>query len=174
MNRHMGANLSGREMQAVLDGIRRIVHALHESSRRSEREVGLSSAQLFVLLALADTPAMSISELAARTHTHQRSVSSVVSRLVDRGLIVRSRAAQDRRKVVLSLSASGGQLVKRSPNPPQDRLVHGIARLSPTHRRVLASSLQALGDAMLAHRRPAVMFFEDGGRPRRKAGAHRK
>jgi DNA-binding MarR family transcriptional regulator len=59
----------------VLDAVRRIVQALRESSRQAERQVGLSGAQLFVLQKLAESPASSVNELAARTHTHQSSVS---------------------------------------------------------------------------------------------------
>ena len=89
----MGAHISrGADVQAVLDGVRRIVQALRASSRWAEQHVGLSGAQLFVLQKLAETPAMSVNELAARTHTHQSSVSMVVSRLVEHGLVTRTRS----------------------------------------------------------------------------------
>ena len=81
----MGAHISrAGEVQAVLDGVRRIVHALRASSRRAEQDYGLSGAQLFVLQRLADAPALSVNELAARTHTHQSSVSTVVAKLVEK------------------------------------------------------------------------------------------
>src|ERR671938_1731164 len=68
-----------------LDAIRRLVRGLRLAARASEREAGLSAAQLFVLQQLAESPAESINELAARTLTHQSSVSVVVRRLVERG-----------------------------------------------------------------------------------------
>jgi DNA-binding MarR family transcriptional regulator len=163
----MGANTSAGaastgEVQAVLDGIRRIVHGLRESSRLAEREVGLSGAQLFVLHTLADTPSISVNELAALTHTHQSSVSTVVSRLVERGFVKRSRSGADRRRAVLSLSARGARLAARAPDMPQERLVRAVASLSATRRRMLAGALGELAAAMHGDRRPAVMFFEDG------------
>src|SRR5262245_81630 len=104
----MGSNTSGAsDTQAVLDAIRQIVQALRESSRWSERHVGLSGAQLFVLQALAEAPGISLNELAARTHTHQSSVSVVVTRLVDAGLVRRGRSGLDARSVTLSLSPRG-------------------------------------------------------------------
>lgn len=161
----MGSNTSrGRtgEVQAVLDGIRRIVHGLRESSRLAEREVGLSGAQLFVLHTLADTPSISVNELAALTHTHQSSVSTVVSRLVERGLVKRTRAGDDRRRAVLSLSARGAKLAGKAPDMPQERLVRAVAGLSATRRRTLAGALGELAIAMHGDRKPALMFFEDG------------
>src|SRR5439155_20477086 len=52
--------------RAALDAIRRIVRALREESRASERWLGLSAAQLFVLNRLAMAPAVSVNELADR------------------------------------------------------------------------------------------------------------
>src|SRR3954462_8907665 len=91
----------------VLDSLRRIVQALRESSRRAEQELGLTGAQLFVLDTLAAGPALSLNELAVRTRTHQSSVSTVVARLVKRGLVRRAHAADDARFLTLSLSQEG-------------------------------------------------------------------
>ncbi|HEY8548699.1 MAG TPA: MarR family transcriptional regulator, partial [Vicinamibacterales bacterium] len=116
----MGANTSAGEpdasgsdegdTQTALDAIRRIVQALRESSRWAEQHLGVSGAQLFVLQALAAAPNMSVNELAARVHTHQSSVSTVVARLVARGLVRRERSALDGRRVELSLSPRGQRL----------------------------------------------------------------
>lgn len=158
----MGSNTSDpREVRAVLDAIRRIVHGLRESSRLAERKVGLSGAQLFVLQTLADRPSISVNELAALTHTHQSSVSVVVSRLVERGFVKRVPAKDDRRRMVLSLTARGGRVAGKSPDVPQERLVRGIAGLKPSRRRHLAASLSELAAVMQGDRRPAAMFFEE-------------
>src|SRR5258706_11797595 len=93
VTKHMGYHKMGSdtlveraEVRAVMDGVRRLVQVLRESSRAARRRVGLSAAQLFVLHRLADAPALSLNELAARTFTHQSTVSVVVSRLVEQGL----------------------------------------------------------------------------------------
>jgi DNA-binding MarR family transcriptional regulator len=161
----MGTNTSDqREVRAVLDAIRRIVHGLRESSRRAEREVGLTGAQLFVLQTLADRPSISVNELAALTHTHQSSVSVVVSRLAARGFVKRVVSKDDRRRMVLSLTAKGKRVAGKAPDVPQDRLVRGITALRSTRRRQLAASLTQLAAVMHGDRRPAAMFFEDEAR----------
>lgn len=161
----MGSNTSPHDdTRAVLDAIRRIVHALRESSRWAEVNLGLSSAQIFVLRKLAEAPVSSVNELAARTHTHQSSVSTVVTRLVASGLVRRVRSGRDRRSVGLTLSARGERLVRQSPDAPQERLVRGIEQLSATRRRQLASTLGELALAVHAADRAPVMFFEEGRR----------
>jgi DNA-binding MarR family transcriptional regulator len=159
---------NGRETQAVLDAVRRIVQALRESSRLAERQVGLSGAQLFVLQKLAETPAISVNELAARTHTHQSSVSTVVARLVALGLVQRKTSDVDARSVQLSLSADGRRVAGRAPDVPQDRLIRAIEQLKPARRRQLASALGEVAEAMVGIERVPSMFFEESGRSRRR------
>jgi DNA-binding MarR family transcriptional regulator len=169
----MGSHtLRQREVQAVLDGVRRIVHALRASSRRAQQHVGLSGAQLFVLQKIAETPQLSINELAERTHTHQSSVSTVVSRLVDAGLVRRTRSAADRRRVELSLATRAQALVGRAPDLAQERLVRAIESMPAARRRDLAAVLDALASAMDAGSGPPRMFFEgpSARRPRAEGG----
>lgn len=154
--------------RAVLDDIRRIVRALRESSRSAEQRVGLSGAQLFVLRCLADSPVLSLNELAARTLTHQSSVSVVVSRLVRRGLVTRTRADGDGRRTEIALTASGRAVCRRAPIAAQDRLIAALARLTPVGRRQLARQLARLVEAMSLPDERALMFFEpDSTRPRK-------
>src|SRR6188768_2776524 len=99
MGFYMGAHMTSRadDTRAILDAVRRIVRTLHESSRAAEKSLGLTGAQLFVLQKLAEVPGLSLNALAAQTHTHQSSVSTVVSRLVERGLVLRAPAVDDAR-----------------------------------------------------------------------------
>ena len=89
----MGPHISGDardQTRQVLDSIRRIVQLLRESSHEAEAR-GLTGAQLFVLRTAADSPGLSVGALAERTRTHQSSVSVVVARLVEQGLLERTR-----------------------------------------------------------------------------------
>jgi DNA-binding MarR family transcriptional regulator len=129
----------------VLDAVRRIVQALRISSRAAERKVGLSAAQLFVLdrLASADKP-LSVNELAERTLTHQSSVSVVVQKLEQRGLIERLRSADDARRAQLSLTPAARKLMKKAPRAAQDRMIDAVNAMPPNDRRKLAALLSEL------------------------------
>jgi len=145
----------------VLDSLRRIVRSLRESSRAAEADLGVSGAQLFVVRALAEAPALSLNELAARTHTHQSTVSMVVKRLVARRLVARSISARDGRRLVLRLTARGRALLARAPLAAQDALIAGLAALASRDRRALAAGLQRLVEAMRLHDAEPAMFFEE-------------
>ncbi len=160
----MGANTSQSAActREVLDSVRWIFQALRESSRRAERQVGLSGAQLFVLQKLAESPGLSLNELADRTHTHQSSVSTVVSRLVARRFVQRARAAEDGRRVELTLTARGRTAAAEAPDAAQDRLIAAIEAMPAYRRRLLAEGLTELARGVAATHRRAPMFFDDG------------
>jgi DNA-binding MarR family transcriptional regulator len=158
----MGTNTSRAPgTREVLDAVRRIVHALRESSRLAEKYVGLSGAQLFVLQKLAESPGASVNELAERTHTHQSSVSTVVARLVERGLVKRTTSRLDRRRVELTLAARGRALTEGAPDVAQERLIRAIDTLPAGRRRLLAETLGELAAALDVAGRVPAMFFED-------------
>jgi DNA-binding MarR family transcriptional regulator len=150
-----------RDTTLILNHLRRIVRALRESSRAAERRHGVTSAQLFVLRALTGRRPLSLNEVAARTHTHQSTVSTVVKRLVGRRLVHRTVSDVDARCVQLQLTARGRGVLDRAPLAAQDALIAGVDALSAKDRRQLATALGALTTAMGFDAAAPAMFFED-------------
>ena len=155
-----GTAVSDRSTRSVLDGIRHIVRTLREASRGAERTVGLSAAQLFVLQRLAGARTLSVNELAARTLTHQSSVSVVVTKLARSGLVERTRAGDDARRVEVSLTDAGRAVLARAPAATQDRLIAALALIGRPARARLAHDLGLLVEAMGIDGRHPPMFFE--------------
>jgi len=151
------------EVTAVFDPLRRLVHALHVASRETERRLGVTGAQLFVLTQLRATPSLSINALAERTMTHQSTVSVVVRRLVRRKLVKKVRAQDDARRVELTLTSAGVSLLKRAPEVLQVRLANAIGALSAAERRSLANGLEQLVGELGVGDAPPAMFFEAVG-----------
>lgn len=158
----------------TLDSIRRIIRVLRHSSRVLEREFGIGSAQLFVLQQLARSPAGSINELADRTYTHQSSVSVVVRRLVEQGLVVCRPAMEDRRRRELKLSAAGRRLVARAPVPSQVGLINALLALPDAQLRTLGRLLDQVVHAMGAADEPPEMLFAEGPATSTRTIAFRK
>jgi len=147
----------------VMDALRALVRALRISTRAVEKEIGISGAQLFVLQRLADAPARSVNELAERTSTHQSSVSTVVSRLVERGLVTRAPSAEDGRRMEIAISERGLGLLERAPRTAQTSMQEALRRMDPAQVRTLAEGLQALVREGGFAEAPVTMFFEDDG-----------
>ena len=151
-----------------MDAIRKIVRALRIASRATEQLAGLSSAQLFVLSKLADGKPISINEVAARTLTHQSSVSVVVQRLAERGFVERTRSAIDSRKLEVVLTESGRKALKSSPDIVQERLIGALTAMKPARRKSLANLLNELIETAGFAGEPATLFFENDADSKRK------
>jgi len=151
------------EVTAVFLPLRRLVHALHVTSRETERRLGVTGAQLFVLTQLRASPSLSINALAERTMTHQSTVSVVVRRLVRRKLVKKVRADDDARRVELTLTPTGTALLKRAPEVLQVRLANAIGALTAPDRRALAQGLEQLVSELGVGDAPPAMFFETLG-----------
>lgn len=156
------------EIHAAMNAIRRIVRAIRLSSRATEKALGVSGAQLFVLQQLAESAdgagaAPSITQLAELTATDPSSVSVVVSRLVSGGLAARRSSRSDARRAEVQITPAGRALLQRAPAPVQARMIGGLAKLSPDRRRELIAGLEELVEALGVVGETAGMLFEEEG-----------
>lgn len=152
-----------RQVRAALDAFRSIVQALRLAAGEGQRRSGVSAAQLFALQQIAEQPKLSINELALRTFTHQSSVSVVAQRLVERGLVAKIAAADDRRRHLLVLTAKGRRALQAAPAAMQHRLIRAFSALPAAERAVVARALAKVARRVApssAGRHP-TMFFED-------------
>ena len=156
------------DSQRVLDAIRRLVRHLRVADRAAQSELGLSSAQLFVLSEIGKTPAISLGELADRTHTDQSSVSVVVARLVDAGLVQRDRAGEDARRLELSLTRAGRSVVQRAPTVMQEKIVQAVDEMPATEQKRFADSFNRLLDDIGAEATSPMLFEDEKPKPRKK------
>ncbi len=140
--------------------IRALVRALHQSARAVEHGTGVTNAQLFVLQQLGGAHALSINEIADRALTGQNAVSTVVERLVQQGLVRRTRATDDARRVVATLTPAGRELLERAPDPPTSRLLTALAEMPAASLPPLARGLRALVHEMGLSEELAGMLFE--------------
>jgi DNA-binding MarR family transcriptional regulator len=156
-----------------MDSFRRIVHALR-SSHRAAGDLDLTGAQLFVLATLGTAVGpLGVKELAERTRTDQSTVSVVVGRLVDRGLVKRVRATVDTRRVELSLTARGRALQRKTPaTVAQEKLADALGQLASSDAATLSRLLKSIVEMMGEADAPAPMLFDEstpGNRPRNSA-----
>ena len=143
----------------AMDALRRIVQVLRASALRVEDTIGISGAQLFVLAEIGEEAGQSIGDLSARTATRQSTVSEVVARLVAMRLVTRARAREDARRVVLSITSRGAQLLASAPTTPQAGLIDAFEELPAATRRSLAAGLERWSAAAgLPEGAPAMLF----------------
>jgi DNA-binding MarR family transcriptional regulator len=129
-------------IERSMNAVRSIVRAQRINTRAVELKMGISLAQLFVLQQLAERSADSLNELAERTATHQSSVSVVVRRLVERGLVSRTASANDRRRIEIEVTPAGRELLAGAPVTVSMELMAALRRMPRADREQLADLLE--------------------------------
>ena len=79
-------------------------HALHRTSKRMARRLGVTGPQRLVIRLVGQHPAITAGELARVMHTHPSTLTGILGRLQRAGLILRRIDSDDRRQARLALS----------------------------------------------------------------------
>jgi DNA-binding MarR family transcriptional regulator len=108
--------------------------------------IGLTYPQYLVMLALWEGDGLTVSALGERLRLDSGTLTPLLKRLEALGLLQRQRAADDERRVCLTLTAAGRQLRRRAlPIPPQLAEVLGC---SAPERAALTAALRSLRDTL--------------------------
>ena len=103
--------------------------------RRPESPVSLS--QLSALSTLAKEGAMTPGALADRERVRPPSMTRVIASLAELGLVARTAHPVDGRQVLVSVSASGTDLIEAERRASQEWLKKRLAQLDPDQRKTL-------------------------------------
>ena len=136
------------QLRAVLAAVRRIMHAADLRSRRLARETGLTAPQLAVLQAIADLGEVTTGRISADVSLSQATVTVILDRLMDRGLVERYRSPVDRRVVYSRLTKAGQQALAAAAPAIRARLVAEFERLPEGERAALIASLEWMARAL--------------------------
>jgi len=145
----------------IVQGLRRIVKALHTYSQDVYRQYGLTAPQLWTLKTLQRAGRLSAGQLAQALAVHQSSLSILVDRLEKRGLVTRVRSRGDGRFVLIELTKRGLALSAMAPAPAQGRLLHGLQAMSRADVRGIRRAVDRLVQVMEAEDTTARFFFSD-------------
>ena len=150
----------------VLRAIRKIVRRITAHSRSLTLEAGLTVPQLMCLKAVGELeesePELTVALVAQRVQLSPATVSRVLDRLVNNGLVLRERRSRDRRKVCLSLTPAGLERYQTLPAPLQDSFVKRLMALEETRRMHLLDALQEVSVLMDAEDMDASPLLTPG------------
>jgi DNA-binding MarR family transcriptional regulator len=136
--------------------VRQLEALILDIGSMTARRQGYSRTAAATLVRLSDSGPTRLTELAVAEGVTQPSMSSLVARLADRGLVERSRDPQDARVVLLSLTAAGERFVAQRRADRAERLDQALGALSPSDVGRIADALPALTRLADALRRPST------------------
>ena len=123
---------------------------VRKASDRVIAPLGLSIAQMPVLVAIRDAkqPIM-ITEVARHLYLEVPSVTTMIDRLCERGLVERADDPQDRRKTLVALTEDGERVTESICEPYRQLHEEMFGVLDDDERENLTAMLQKLRDANL-------------------------
>jgi len=87
-----------------------LVHALDVRSKRMARDFGVTGPQRLVIRILGQSPDMTASDLAGTLGMHPSTLTGILSRLENQGLLDRRIDDRDRRRVRFRLTTKGARI----------------------------------------------------------------
>lgn len=146
----------------ILRSLRRIIRAVDLYSRKLMTQTGLSGPQVICLRQLAVNGPMQTSHLAEAVNLSAATVCGILNRLEPRGLVLRERQTHDRRRVLVSLTKAGKEIVDKSPPALHDSFLFKLRGLPAERQKSIQQTLTAIVGMMSADELDAAPILVPG------------
>src|SRR5512143_986417 len=136
-----------RQIGPVLDFLRALWaldHALQSASKRMETTLGVTGPQRFVVRMIGRFPGISAGEVSTLLHVHPSTLTGVLKRLEQRGLVVRRPDPSDGRRALLELTAKGRRVDATRTGTVEAAARRALARLTPVAVRQTRGVTEAI------------------------------
>ncbi len=128
----------------IHDRVMRISTGACMSTANNDRFGELSAPQMNMLMMIRVREAVSVTELAALLNVSPPSVSTMVDRLVERGLLTRTPSDQDRRKVVIRVTPDALKDISKVEEMILGSFVELVEAVGPATTRKWCEVLQQI------------------------------
>lgn len=150
------------QIDQVLTSLRRVIRAIDLHSKQLVKTASVTGPQLRLLQMIRREGDATASELSDAMSLSQATVTSILDRLEDRGLLERIRSQTDKRKIHPRLTEAGARLLDQAPTPLQDSFVRKFDRLHSWEQHMIISSLQRVAEMMDAEDIDASPYLDLG------------
>ncbi|BBB26890.1 MarR family winged helix-turn-helix transcriptional regulator [Amphritea japonica] len=148
--------------QKALVLLRQIIRSTDMQDKEISRRTGLTPAQLMVMQTLRESLQLTTGELAKEMALTQATVTSILDRLEKKDLIARQRGTEDKRKVWLSLTDDGVELMKGAPTTQQDLFVRHFEDIQNWEQSMVVASLERVAFMLNAQHLDAAPVLDIG------------
>lgn len=146
--------------EELLISIRKVIRAIDLHSKQLNKSSGLTGPQLLIMQEIAKVKGVTASQIAKHINLSAATVTNILDRLENRGLIERVRSSEDKRRVSLFLSELGRTSLIGAPQPLQEHFIENFCNLEEWEQSLLLSSMQRIAYMMDATELDAAPVLE--------------
>jgi DNA-binding MarR family transcriptional regulator len=153
-----------------LIALRRILRATELYARDLAQAAGMTPAQLRVLQIVEERGGATPKALSSQMSVSQATVTTLVDKLVARGMVERKSSEIDRRQTNIVVTPRGVETLERAPDALQQRFVRAFTDLEDWEQAQLVSSLERVAAMLDATDIDASTVLTTGELPVDKVG----
>lgn len=153
--------MSERSEDALI-ALRQIQRRTEQASKKLAAQAGLTPSQLLVMQILSERGEISAGEVSNLTQLKHATITSLVDKLVARGLAARRRCEEDRRRVWLQLLPEGEAAITSAPDLLQETFETRFQNLPDWQQSMLVSSLERVAALLDAEDLDAAPILDVG------------
>lgn len=150
------------DSQRSLVLLRQIIRSTDMQDKEISRLTGLTLPQLIVMQTLREEGQMTPGALSKQVVLTQATVTSILDRLEKKNLVLRERGSEDKRKVWISLTDDGVELMKGAPATRQDLFVRHFEDMQPWEQAMIVASLERVAYMLNAQHLDAAPVLDIG------------
>jgi DNA-binding MarR family transcriptional regulator len=124
--------------------LRPVLLLLNRHLRREAHAEGITGGQAALLAQIRNHPQLGVRDLSAREGISPPSMTRYLDRMEKAGLIVRTRALQDGRRIRLALTPKGVRVLRSVRRRRTAWLAEGLKGLDPAEQRAIAEAIEPL------------------------------
>jgi DNA-binding MarR family transcriptional regulator len=126
-------------------------HALQKTSKRMKSAIGVTGPQRLVIRIVSRFPGITAGQIAELLHVHPSTLTGILKRLQERGLVRRRADPRDRRRAFLGITRKGKRIDAVGAGTVEAAVARVISRASRTSlehaRKILIDLAGALAAA---------------------------
>lgn len=110
----------------------------------SQLDSELTKPQLFMLFMIAKEGTPKQTHLAEKLGVKPSAITVMIDRLVQSGHVIRKHHETDRRIVLVEVTDTGKEILKKMEDVQKQVIAHGLSQLPPEEMRILVSAFEKL------------------------------
>lgn len=145
----------------TLRALRRILRATDAGTRRLASATGLTPSQLLVLREIGAHRGVTPGAVAQQLQFSHATITAVVDRLAELGLVTRTRSEADKRQFLLAITPDGSRTAAEAPDMLQEIFLHRFTMLAPWEQAMIFAGAERLA-AILGADNDAAPLLDTG------------
>lgn len=134
--------------ESIIKLLKKMSRAAEVQSKQLVSKHGVTGTQLTLLRLIATHNELTVGEIAKKLELSNATVTGVVKRMEKNNLVLRTRRAPDKRRVIVTITEKTKSILENQPPIAQQDFLSRFAELEPWEKMMLVSAFERVAHLM--------------------------